>query len=93
MQIALALLVLSPAELETLGWSFAVRKPLLDHFLASGKAAQRTDRATLGETLLELRLPLRDVCRLQTFLRRELPKAVTNAAVPDRLGAALGAMS
>lgn len=89
MEIALALLALSPAELETLGWSFADRKRLLDHFLASGKAAQRTDRAQLSETRLELRLPLRDVRRLQTFVRRDLPKAATNAAVLDRLGEAL----
>lgn len=93
MEVALALLVLSPVELETLGWSFADRKRLLDHFLASGKAAQRTDRATLGQTLLELRLPLRDVCRLRTFVRRDLPRAATNAAVLDRLGAALDAVS
>jgi hypothetical protein len=48
MEIALALLALSPVELEALGWSFADRKRLLDHFLASGKSAQGTDPATLG---------------------------------------------
>ena len=93
MEIALALLALSPAELETLGWSFADRKRLLDHFLASGTAAQRADRAALGETRLELRLPLRDIRRLQTFVRRDLPKAASNAAVLDRLGASLDAHS
>jgi hypothetical protein len=70
MEIALALLALSPAELEALGWSFADRKRLLDRFLASGKAAQRTDREALGRTRLDLRLPLRDVRRLQTFVHR-----------------------
>lgn len=50
MEIAIALLALSPAALGALGWSFADRKRLLDHFMASGKAAQRTDRTTLGET-------------------------------------------
>jgi hypothetical protein len=52
MEIALALLALSPVELEALGWSFADRKRLLDHFLASGKSAQGTDPATLGEVTL-----------------------------------------
>jgi integrase len=93
MEIALALLALSPAELEALGWSFADRKRLLDHFLASGKAAQRTDRAMLGETRLELRLPLRDVRRLQMFVRRDLPKAASNAAILNRLGATLDTFS
>ncbi len=93
MEIALALLSLSPTELEELGWSFPDRKRLLDHFLASGKAAQRKDPATLGQSLLELRLPLRDVRRLRIFVRRELPKAASNAAVLDRLGAVLDAVS
>ena len=92
MEIALALLSLSPAELEALGWSFADRKRLLDHFLASGKMAQRQDPATLGRSLLKLRLPLRDVRRLRTFVHRELPKAASNAAVLDRLGTVLDAV-
>ena len=91
MEVALALLALSPDELEALGWSFADRKRLLDHFLASGKAAQRTDRTTLGQSRLILRLPLRDVRRLRTFVHRELPKAASNAASIDRLGAILDA--
>jgi hypothetical protein len=86
MEIALALLALSPVELEALGWSFADRKRLLDHFLTSGKAAQRTDREALGHTRLDLRLPLRDVRRLQTFVHRDLPKAATSAALIERLG-------
>ncbi len=93
MEIALALLSLSPAELETLGWSFADRKRLLDHFLASGTTAQRADRDTLGETRFELRLPLRDIRRLRTFVHRGLPKAASNAALLDRLGRVLEAVS
>ncbi|MDB5709301.1 MAG: hypothetical protein JWL96_1371 [Sphingomonas bacterium] len=93
MEIALALLGLAPAELDALGWTFADRKRLLDHFLASGKAAQRNDPATLSDTRLELRLPLRDVRRLRTFVHRELPKAASNAALLDRLGAILDGLS
>lgn len=89
MEIALALLALSPTELEALGWSFADRKRLLDHFLASGKAAQRTDREALGRTPLDLHLPLRDIRHLQAFVRRDLPKAATKAAVVERLAAVL----
>jgi hypothetical protein len=85
MEIALALLSLSPAELEGLGWSFADRKRLLDHFLKSGKQAQRTDPGALGATPLELKLPLRDVRRLRAFVHRELPTAASNAALLDRL--------
>ncbi|WP_404710405.1 hypothetical protein [Sphingomonas sp. MMS24-J13] len=92
MEIALALLALSPAELGALGWSFADRKRLLDHFLASGKAAQREDPATLGRSLLELTLPLRDIRRLRTFVHRELPKAASNAALLHRLEAVLDAV-
>ena len=86
MEVALALLALSPAELEALGWTFADRKRLLDHFLASGKAAERTDRQALGQTLLRLQLPVRDVQRLKLFVDRELPKSATNAASLGRLG-------
>lgn len=93
MEIALALLALSPVELEALGWTFADRKRLLDHFLASGKAAQRQEPAALGQGRLELRLPQRDVRRLRTFVHLELPKAASNAAVLARLGAVLDALS
>ena len=55
MEVALALLALSPDELTALGWTFADRKRLLDHFLASGKQAQNTVRANLDRTLLTLR--------------------------------------
>ena len=91
MEIALALLSLTPDELEGLGWTFADRKRLLDHFLASGKAAQLADRAELGQVRLDLRLPLRDVRRLQTFTRRALPKAASKAAIVDRLRTVLDA--
>lgn len=92
MEIALALLSLSPAELEALGWSFDDRKRLLDHFLASGRQAQRTNPAVLGGTRLDLRLPLRDVRRLRAFVHRELPKAASNAALLERLRKALDAL-
>ena len=89
MEIALGLLSLSPAELEALGWSYADRKRLLDRFLMWGKEAKRMDPAALSQMRLELKLPLRDVRRLQAFVHRELPKAASNAAVLDRLGQAL----
>jgi len=93
MEFALALLALSPAELEALGWSFADRKRLLDHFLASGKSAQGIDTERLGGTPIELGMPQRDVDRLQRFARRELPKAASNARVIDRVLSALDAAS
>jgi len=89
MEFALALLSVSPAELEALGWTFADRKRLLDHFLACGKAAQSARPKALPTMPIELALPQRDVDRLQHFARRELPKAATNAAVIDRVLAAL----
>lgn len=89
MEFALALLSVSPAELEALGWTFADRKRLLDHFLACGKAAQGARPKILSTTPIELALPQRDVDRLQHFARRELPRAATNAAVIDRVLAAL----
>ena len=89
MEFALALLALSPAELEALGWTFADRKRLLDHFLCSGKTAQGIAAERLGVTPIELNLPQRDVDRLQYFARRELPKAASNAGVIDRVLAAL----
>ena len=82
---ACAAVPLSPAELEALGWSFAGRKRLLDHFLSSGKQAQRPDPGALGATPLKLKLPLRDVRRLRAFVHRELPKGASNAALLDRL--------
>lgn len=93
MEFALALLALSPAELKALGWSFADRKRLLDHFLASGKSAQGVDTARLGTTPIELSMPQRDVERLQLFARRELPKAASNARVIDRVLSALDTAS
>ena len=78
-----------PEELEALGWSFADRKRLLDHFLRSGKAVQWIAPDRLGAMPIELRLPQRDVDRLQHFARRELPKAASSAGVIDRVLAAL----
>jgi hypothetical protein len=89
MEFALALLSVSPAELEALGWTFADRKRLLDHFLACGKAAQGTKSEDIFKMPIALSLPQRDVDRLQHFARRELPKAATNAGVIDRVLAAL----
>lgn len=89
MEFALALLSLSPAELEGLEWSFADRKRLLDHFLRSGKAVQGKRPEDIGGFVVTLSLPQRDVMRLQRFARRELPKAASNAAMIDRVLAAL----
>ncbi len=89
MEFALALLSVPPEQLEELGWSFADRKRLLDHFLRSGKAAQRIAPDHLGAMPIALSLPQRDVDRLQHFARRELPKAASSAAVIDRVLAAL----
>ncbi len=91
MEVALALLALSPDELAALGWTFADRKRLLDHFLASGKEAQKADRASLDQTLLTLRLPVSDIQRLQRFAQRELPKAATHAGIIERLSRVLAA--
>lgn len=91
MEVALALLSLSPDELATLGWSFAARKRVLEYFLAAGKQADVIGRAELDQTILTLRLPLRDIHRLQNFARRELPKVATRAKVIDRLEEALDA--
>src|SRR3546814_11158455 len=89
MEFALALLSLSPAELEALGWTFADRKRLLDHFVRSGKAVQGKPLDEIDEATVTLRLPQRDVMRLQIFARRELPKAASNAAMINRVLAAL----
>lgn len=91
MEAALALLALTPEELASLEWTFADRKRLLDHLLASGKQAQGISRDSLEKAALGLRLPARDVRRMQHFVRRELPKAASNAGVIERLGAALDA--
>jgi len=93
MEFALALLSVTPAELEALGWTFADRKRLLDHFLESGRAAQGTRPKDLPKPPIELALPQRDLDRLQRFARRELPKAATNAAMLDRVATALDAAS
>lgn len=89
MEFAFALLSLSPTALEALGWTFADRKRLLDHFLRSSKAAQGMAPERLGNTPIELNLPQRDVDRLQHFARRELPRAASKAGVIDRVLAAL----
>lgn len=89
MEFALALLALTPVELEALGWTFADRKRLLDHFLASGKNVQGRKIDDIARMPIELALPQRDVDRLQHFACRELPKAVSNAGVIDRVLSAL----
>jgi len=93
MEFALALLSLNPAELQALRWSFADRKRLLDHFLASGRAAQGARPEQLPMMPIELAVPQRDVDRLQLFARCELPKAVSNAAMLDRVLTALDVAS
>ncbi|NML08020.1 hypothetical protein HHL13_19690 [Sphingomonas sp. G-3-2-10] len=89
MEFALALLSVSPSELGDLGWTFADRKRLLDHLLASGRAAQGAQPEALPRMPIELTIPQRDIDRLQRFARRELPKAASNAAMLDRVLAAL----
>lgn len=89
MEFAIALLSISPHELEALGWSFADRKRFLDHFLASGRAAQGVKLEHLGKMLIEIAVPKADLSRLQQFALRELPKAASNAAVIDRVLGAL----
>ena len=93
MEFALALLAVPPAELRALGWTFGDRKRLLDHFLASGKAAQRSRPEDLARMPIALAVPQRDVDRLLRFARRELPKAASNAGVIDRVLAALDTAS
>ncbi len=93
MEFALALLAVTPAELEALGWTFGDRKRLLDHFLASGKAAQGSKPEDLSRMPITLALPQRDVDRLLRFARRELPKAASNAGMIDRVLAALDTAS
>lgn len=93
MEFALALLSVPPGELDALGWTFADRKRLLDHMLQSGRAAQGVRPEALAKMPIELVLPQRDVDRLQRFSRRELPKAASNAAMLDRVLAALDGAS
>lgn len=85
MEFALALLSLSPAELEELGWTFADRKRLLGYFLECGKAAQGMAPEKVGDMPIELSLPQRDVARLRLFARRELPRTAANARVINRV--------
>ena len=89
MEFAIALLSISPEELEGLGWSFADRKRFLDHFLASGRAAQGVKPERLGAMSIEIVVPKADLTRLQQFAVRELPKAASNARVIDRVLGAL----
>src|SRR3546814_5045659 len=66
MEFAIALLSISPQELEALRWTFADRKRLLDHLLASGRAAQGVDPERLGM------LPIRSeehTSELQSLMR------------------------
>ena len=93
MEFALALLSVTPAELDLLGWTFADRKRLLDQVLASGKAAQGVRPDDLPTMPIELTLPQRDIDRLQRFARRELPRSASNAAMLDRVLRALDAAS
>src|SRR3546814_18672607 len=75
MEFALALLSVSPEELEALGWRFADRKRLLDHFLRSGKAAQRIAPHRRGAQPIEPRLPHRDAHPRPHFPTRRAPQA------------------
>lgn len=89
MEFAMALLSISPHELRALGWTFAARKRLLDHMLSFGRAAEGIEPNKLATKQIELRLPKKDLARLQHFAVRELPKAASNAAVIDRVLTAL----
>jgi hypothetical protein len=89
MEFALALLGLTPTELDALGWTLADRKRLLDHFLTSGKQAQGKRAEDVSGMQIALMMPQRDVERLQYFARRELPKAASKADVIDRVLRAL----
>ncbi|BAV66781.1 hypothetical protein M527_17480 [Sphingobium indicum IP26] len=89
MEFAIALLSISPQELEALRWTFADRKRLLDHLLASGRAAQGVDPERLGMLPIEISIPRDDLTKMQQFAVRELPKAASKAAVIDRVLTAL----
>lgn len=91
MEVALALLALTPDELAALGWSFDARKRLLEHFLIAGRQGDTVDREALDRMIVPLRLSLRDLRRLRMFARRELPKTASRPEVIDRLEAALDA--
>ena len=93
MAFSLALLSVPPIELETLGWRFADRKRLLDHFLSAAKVAQGLPYDELGQASITVNLPQRDVDRLQNFARQSLPKAAPNAAMLDRVLTVLNAAS
>jgi hypothetical protein len=56
------------------GATFAQRKWLLDHMLACGRAAEGIEPNKLATKQIELRLPNKDLVRLQHFAVRELPK-------------------
>lgn len=90
MDFAMALLTVQPAGLRALGWTFADRKRLLDHFLASDKAAQTADPRELRGLPIELALPQCDVDRLQRFARldRVLAALDVGSHGPDDPGSA-----
>src|SRR3546814_8583542 len=71
MEFAIALLSISPQELEALRWTFADRKRLLDHLLASGRAAQGVDPERLGMLPIEISIPRDDLTKMQQFARSE----------------------
>jgi hypothetical protein len=74
MEIGLALLTLSPDELDALGWTFLDRKRILNQFLASGRQAQKIDRASLENTELTLRprrKALTEFCLARTAQTRD----------------------
>ena len=85
MEFALALGSVPPEKLEELGCSAADRKRLLDHFLMSSKAAQGVAHDLLGQTLITLQAPRRDIAPLQRFARRALPWAASSAAMLNRV--------
>src|SRR3546814_14847745 len=89
MGFAIALLSSRPQELEALRWTFADRKRLLDHLLASGRAAQGVDPERLGMLPIEISIRRDDLTKMQQFAVRELPKAASKAAVIDRVLTAL----
>src|SRR3546814_14794825 len=63
MEFAIALLSISPQELEALRWTFADRQRLLDHLLASGRAAQGFAPERLGMLPIEIRLHTDDLTK------------------------------
>jgi hypothetical protein len=88
-EFAIALLSISPRELQALRWTFAQRKWLLDHMLACGRSAEGIEPNKLATKQIELRLPNKVLVRLHHFAVRELPKGASNAAVIDRVLTAL----